>query len=197
MRKFVLFLLLIATMPIIATNPFPKKGYKVKWIERTNYGFDNYSCAIKQFKDCDSIFYMVYTTPGMPPYSIRFSFLNADAAIQLVDILQSLRKTERIKWINGYLAYTNANQTGRNSRYNDYWTYFKPRASERSVTTNFTLANAIYAYQRDRDKDARWRNITPEQWLGLFQTAKVVLPLIGGEGDSRTLYDKIMQDGGY
>ena len=56
---------------------------------------------------------------------------------------------------------------------------------------------ALYAYNRDRAKDARWADTTPEQWLQLYQAAKVVLPLMGAGEDAKTLYDKICTEGGY
>lgn len=196
MKKLLVLLLLMATLPIIAKDPL-KKGYKVDWIIKTDIGFERYVCTVRQFDDNDSICYMVYSMPQDPPYCIRFCFLPRKTAEQLVDILKEQGKFERKRWMKGYLAYTNAADIDQANRYNEYWTYFKPTVQERRLSKNFTLAAAIYAYNKDRDKHARWRNITPEQWLGLFEAAKVVLPLMGGEGDGRTLYDKIMQDGGY
>ena len=62
---------------------------------------------------------------------------------------------------------------------------------------NTGQAAAIYAYNRDRAKDARWADTTPEQWLQLYQAAKVILPLMGAGEDTKTLYDKICTEGGY
>ena len=95
------------------------------------------------------------------------------------------------------MRYTQASQVDPINRYNDYWTYFKPKIQERALAKNFSLSSAIYAYSRDRAKDAKWADTTPEQWLQLYQAAKVVLPLMGAGEDTKTLYDKICTEGGY
>ena len=115
----------------------------------------------------------------------------------IADAMEHLNKSDRIKWIKGYLRYTHACQVDPVIRYNDHWTYFKPKIQERSLAKNFSLSAAIYAYNRDRAKDARWADTTPEQWLQLYQAAKVVLPLMGAGEDTKTLYDKICTEGGY
>ena len=96
-----------------------------------------------------------------------------------------------------YLRYTHACQVDPVNRYNDYWTYFKPKIWERTLAKSFSLSAALYAYNRDRAKDARWADTTPEQWLQLYQAAKVILPLMGAGEDTKTLYDKICTEGGY
>ena len=196
MKKLILLLLLMTFVPVMAKDPL-KKGYKVEWVKNAQIGFERYTCYIKQFSDNDSLCYITYTAPQDPPYCLRFSFMPKTTAEELINILDGKGKFERKKWMRGYINYTHAADINAANRYNEYWTFFRPTAQERHLVKDFTLAAAIYAYHKDRDKHERWRNITPEQWLALFETAKVVLPLMGGEGDGRTLYDKIMQDGGY
>ena len=65
------------------------------------------------------------------------------------------------------------------------------------MAKDFSLSAAIYAYNKDRVKDVRLADTTPEQWLLLYQAAKVVLPLMGAGEDTKTLYDKICTEGGY
>lgn len=197
-KKLFLFLLLTLALPMAAQNTsFPKKGYNIKWIKRTASGFQNYSCTIKKFKDSDSIYYISYVTPDLQPYCICFSFLHQKGAEMIADALESRNRQEKIRWIKAYLNYTQVYDVDHITRYNEYWTYFKPKINERDLVKHFNLSSAIYAYNRDRDRDARWANITPDQWLQLYEAAKVVLPLMGAGADGRTLYDKIMQDGGY
>ena len=98
-------------------------------------------------------------------------------------------RKERIKWIKEYLAYTRVYDVGQTGTYNDYWTFFRPKATERGITTHFNLASALYAFHRDRDRDKRWANITPEQWYALYSASKVVLPLVGPSG-YHTSYEK-------
>ena len=168
---------------------FPKKGYNIKWIKRTNYGFDNYSCSIKKFEDSDTLYYISYVTPGMPPYSICFCFISQNSANIISSILEGKNRTEKIKWIKEYLGHTGVYEVSQTVTYNDCWTFFKPKATERSITKHFNLASAIYAFHRDRDRDARWASITPEQWIALYSAAKVVLPLVGPSG-YHTSYEK-------
>ena len=64
MKKLMLLLMLMVAMPSTAQNtdnPFPKKGYKVKWIKRTPHGFESYTCTIRKFEDSDTIYYMTYS----------------------------------------------------------------------------------------------------------------------------------------
>lgn len=183
MKKILLFLMLVMALPMTAQKTaFPKKGFNIKWIKRTNNGFDNYSCSIKKFEDSDTLYYISFVSPGMPPYSICFTFLGESTAEQIAAILKDLGKWEKKKWIMGYLRKTGAYQVSQTDTYNDCWTFFKPKATEREITKHFNLAAAIYAYHRDRDRDKRWASITPEQWMALYSAAKIVLPLVGPSG---------------
>ena len=177
MKKLMLLLMLMMALPSTAQNtdnPFPKKGYKVKWIKRTPHGFESYACTIRKFEDSDTIYYMTYTPPDLQPDCVCFSLIHQKGAEMIADAMEHLNKSERIKWIKGYLRYTHACQVDPINRYNDYWTYFKPKIRERTLGKNFSLSAAIYAYNRDRAKDARWADTTPEQWLQLYQAAKVI-----------------------
>lgn len=190
MKKIILLLVLVVALPMTAQNTsFPKKGYNIKWIKRTSYGFDNYSCVIKKFEDSDTLYYISYIRPKMPPYSICFSFIGQSTAEKIAETLERKNRTERIKWIKEYLGYAGAYELDQIVTYNDYWTFFRPKATERGITNHFNLAAAIYAFHRDRDRDKRWENITPEQWLALFSTAKIILPLVGPSGQ-HTSYEK-------
>lgn len=128
MKKILLFLMLVVALPMTAQNtPFPKKGYNIKWIKRTNYGFDNYSCKIKKFEDSDTLYYISYVTPEMPPYSICFGFIGQSSANKIAEILEGKKRKERIKWIKEYLAYTRVYDVGQTGTYNDYWSFSGPR----------------------------------------------------------------------
>ena len=190
MKKILLFLMLVVALPMTAQNmSFPKKGYNIKWIKNTKYGFENYSCSIKKFEDSDTLYYISYVTPGMPPYSICFGFLGQSTADKIAAVLEGKNRKERINWIKEYLGYTGVYDVGQTVTYNDYWTFFKPKATERGITKHFNLASALYAFHRDRDRDKRWASITPEQWMALYSAAKVVLPLVGPSG-YHTSYEK-------
>ena len=200
MKRLMILLMLMVAMPSTAQNtdnPFPQKGYKVKWTKRTPHGFESYACTIRKFEDSDTIYYMTYCPPDLQPYCVCFSLIHQKGAEMIADAMEHLNKSNRIKWIKGYLRYTHACQVDPVIRYNDHWTYFKPKIQERSLAKNFSLSAAIYAYNRDRAKDARWADTTPEQWLQLYQAAKVILPLMGAGEDTKTLYDKICTEGGY
>jgi len=200
MKKLMLLLMLMVTVPSVAQNtncPFPKQGYKVKWMKRTPRGFESYACTIRKFEDCDTIYYMTYSPPDLLPHCVCFSLIHQKGAEMIADAMEHLNRSERIKWIKGYLRYTHVGQVDHINRYNDYWTYFKPQVRERALAKDFSLSAAIYAYNKDRVKDVRLADTTPEQWLLLYQAAKVVLPLMGAGEDTKTLYDKICTEGGY
>lgn len=202
MKKILVFLLLFVTLTVTAQDnasdyTFPKKGYHIGWFENTGYGRKAFSCNIKRLKGTDSLCYITYNMPDMKPYHICFGIIYPEAARLLGQTMECLDKNGRIEWIKEFLEITNAYDIDEFNRYNDFWTYFKPRAHERKYSKHWDIYSVIYAYKKDREKDARWASVTPDQWLDFIGIAKEVLPLIGGEGDSRTLYDKIMQDGGY
>ena len=141
MKKIMLLLMLMVAMPSTAQNtdnPFPKKGYKVKWIKRTPHGFESYACTIRRFEESDTIYYMTYTPPDLQPYCVCFSLIHQKGAEMIADAMEHRNKSDRIKWIKGYLRYTHACQVDPVIRYNDHWTYFKPKIQERSLAKNFS-----------------------------------------------------------
>ena len=142
MKKLMLLLMLMMALPSTAQNtdnPFPKKGYKVKWIKRTPHGFESYACTIRKFEDSDTIYYMTYTPPDLQPDCVCFSLIHQKGAEMIADAMEHLNKSERIKWIKGYLRYTHACQVDPINRYNDYWTYFKPKIRERTLGKTTTI----------------------------------------------------------
>ena len=83
MKKLMLLLMLMVAMPSTAQNtdnPFPKKGYKVKWTKRTPHGFESYTCTIRKFEDSDTIYYMTYSPPDLQPYCVCFSLIHQKGA---------------------------------------------------------------------------------------------------------------------
>ena len=141
MKKLMLLLMLMVALSSTAQNkdnPFPKKGYKVKWIKRTPHGFESYTCTIRKFEDSDTIYCMTYSPPDLQPYCVCFSLIHQKGAELIADAMKHRNKSDRIKWIKGYLRYTHACQVDPVNRYNDYWTYFKPKIRERTLTKNFS-----------------------------------------------------------
>ena len=83
MKKLMLLLMLMVAMPSTAQNtdnPFPPKGYKVKWTKRTPHGFESYACTIRKFEDSDTIYYMTYSPPDLQPYCVCFSLIHQKGA---------------------------------------------------------------------------------------------------------------------
>jgi len=202
MKKILLFLLLFVTLTVAAQKnaeeiTFPKKGYHIGWFDNTAIGRKGFSCDIKRLKGTDSLCYITFNMPEMKPYNICFGIIGPQGAKIITQVMDSLDKKGRIAWIKKFLECSNAYEINEFNRYNSYWTYFKPRAHEREYAKHWNIRSVIYAYKKDREKDARWASVTPDQWLSFFGAVKEVLPLMGGDGDSRTLYDKIMQEGGY
>lgn len=166
------------------TNLFPKKGYNIKWIKRTKSGFDDVSCEIKKFKDCDSLYYIVYNRPDIRRYCIQFSLLDEQGAQELAVILSKLSRKERISFMKDYLYATHANDLNHISRYNEYWTYFKPKINERNYI--FSSKTALYAYHIERQGRNSLKKITPTEWYLLIKMMSK-MPV-----DNRSLYDKIV-----
>ena len=165
-------------------NIFPKKGYNIKWIKRTKYGFDDVSCEIKKFKDCDSLYYIVYNRPDIRRYCIQFSLLDEQGAQELAVILSKLSRKEKISFMKDYLYVTHANDLNHISRYNEYWTYFKPKINERNYI--FSSKTAQYAYYIERQGRNSLKKITPTEWYLLIKLMSK-MPV-----DNRILYDKIV-----
>lgn len=189
MKRFLILLVFVGiTSAIIAQSSdsfafqFPKKGYKVKWRENIKNSFGDFSCHINKFEDSDSLYYIIYSNPKIRPYCMQFCFLSIQEARVIHTLMQQQNKEGQKRFIRHLLNLSKANELDHITRYNHYWTYFKPRVNERWMTKNFSLGVAIYAYNRDREKDRRLAEITPEQWMALFNAAKVVLPMIGESG---------------
>lgn len=161
---------------------FPKKGYKVKWRENIKQSFGEFSCSINKFEESDSIYYMIYSNPKIRPFCMQFCFLSIQEARIIHTMMQQQNKEGQKRFIRHLIEYTKGNELDHIIRYNRYWTYFKPRVNERWMTKNFSLGVAIYAYNRDRERDRKLAEITPEQWMALFNAAKVILPMIGEDG---------------
>ena len=89
--------MLVVALPMTAQNTsFPKKGYNIKWIKNTKYGFENYSCSIKKFEDSDTLYYISYVTSGMPPYSICFGFIPQSSANKIAEILEGKKRENKM-----------------------------------------------------------------------------------------------------
>ena len=95
MKKLMILLMLMVALPSTAQNsdnPFPKKGYKVKWIKRTPNGFESYTCTIRKFEDSDTIYYMTYSPPDLQPNCVCFSLIHQKGAEMIADAMEHLNK---------------------------------------------------------------------------------------------------------
>ena len=171
------------------TFKFPKKGCFVGWMKKNNGSFLFYNWKLKKFKDADSVFYMEYNHPYQVKESKIFCFVDFDTAKSIYLFLKQNKEPVREKWVKDFLSKTGVYGLDKINRYNDCWTYFIPKAYERGY--KFDLSTAMYAFKRDRDRDEKIKNITPEQWITFFKAVKVVLPLMP-DGDNRTLYEQMV-----
>lgn len=171
--------------------PFRKKGYKVTWLQRNSSGsFGEYTCEVKKFKECDSLYYMIYKRPDTRKYCVQFAFLNETGARQLAAELEKRSMRNRGEFMRYLMKETHADELDHLRRYNKFWTYFKPRINERF--SKFNLNVAIYGYNIERERKNPYKDISPQQWLFLIKAMGGLLPIIGAGMDDRPLYDKVV-----
>ncbi len=197
MRTILFFIIFLTASTMQAQDKidsiqFPSKGYTIRW---PNSDLSINTVTIKKFKESDSLYYVKFVSDNMTPYSIFFTCLNERNAKIISYVLDKLNKKQRTKFIKDFLKSTHFYDKYQGEDV-DNWTYFNAKVNERYLMKNFNLDFAIYAFKKEKEAKERWKNVSPEQWMILFQAAKAILPVMAAGADTRTLYDKVLS-GGY
>ena len=203
MKKYIVFILLLISATISAKQkeyipgePWPENGYDI------SYYATGIQLYIKRFVDNDTLYYLKMKYPGNSKND-NFYFITiprADVDSLLINIMttQNLKKLgPKTRYMNKYLnnhkieivykstydRYYNINNTN--------WTYYEPKKKQ---TFNSKTAAVAYVMQR---KPKNKSVMSFDEWTYFYDNMKMALKLLGSGADTRTLYDKVMQSGGY
>ena len=201
MRKIFLFTLMLMTLSAVGKNyipgePWPAMGYDLSSYSR------HLAVSVQRFVDNDTLYYLKMKPDAMKKYEgfyfISIDKVAADSILRYTLTDEKFKKLRhRDKWFH-YLMdglgaetiYRSLNGYDKNINETE-WTYYNPQRSR-----SFTTGEAAQAYRNQRSPKKQME-ISPEAWDYFYGNIKFVLKIMGGAADTRTLYDKVMQSGGY
>ena len=203
MKKYIVFILLLISATVSAKQkeyipgePWPENGYDI------SYYATGIQLYIKRFVDNDTLYYLKMKYPG-DRKNDNFYFITiprADVDSLLINIMttQKLKKLgPKTRYMNKYLDKLKE-ETVYRSTYDSYyninntqWTYYEPKKKQ---TFNSKTAAVAYVMQR---KPKNKSVMSFDEWTYFYDNMKMALKLLGSGADTRTLYDKVMQSGGY
>ena len=176
-------------------------------------------CRLEKFADCDTLAYLKLRSKKMKENEFYFLFLPISEATVILDSVlvksKERKEKQRYFWFRNYIESTGLRlETDNNASYGDMvkmkidkdsdWTLFKAKkvANGKPHTSldyfkyeelTRKKAAAAYLYQRGYDeKGNKRKNLTEQDWLALFKVVAVLLPHVGGQGDTRALFDQIV-----
>ena len=205
MKKYIIFIILLIAVTATAKRkeyipgePWPENGYDL------SYYASGINLYVNRFVDNDTLYYlkMEYCRMKEKGEFFFFSFPGAEVDSLLINLLTTQR-FQKLKpktiYIHNYLQrYKEETVFGWLSHYetckiNDtQWTLYKPKKKQKQ-TFNSQTAAVAYAQQRAPKK----KQMTLAEWNYFYESMKMALKFMGGGTESKTLYDKVMQDGGY
>lgn len=199
MRKILLLIILSIALPVCAKKyvpgePWPAKGY-------------NLPCAyveLQRFPDAELYYLKIKERDD------RFRFLVVEREVADSILLYTMTKTylpkftQRQQWLREFLEATGEHEPITKSE----WTLFKPKRIYKKINGRGGLywrrfdqgfAWDLYCEQRDLDpKTGEPKGKpSPEAQMAFINMVRAVLPVFASGADCRTLYDKVVQSGGY
>ena len=176
-------------------------------------------CRLERFADCDTLTYLKLRSKKMKENEFYFLFMPVREATVILDSVlvksKERKGKQRYVWFHNYIESTGLKlETDNNASYENMikvkfdkdsdWTLYKlkkvangkPHASlDYFRYEDFTREKAAtaYLYQRGYDeKGNKRKNLTAEDWTALFKAVAVLLPHVGGQVDTRTDFDKLV-----
>lgn len=203
MKKYIVFILLLISATVSAKQkeyipgePWPENGYDI------SYYATGIKLYIKRFVDNDTLYYLQMKYPGDRKndnfYFITIPRSDVDSLLINIMTTQKLKKLgPKTRYMNKYLDKLKE-ETVYRSTYDSYyninntnWTYYEPKKKQ---TFNSKTAAVAYVMQR---KPKNKSVMSFDEWTYFYENMKMALKLLGSGADTRTLYDKVMQSGGY
>lgn len=203
MKKYIVFILLLISATVSAKQkeyipgePWPENGYDI------SYYATGIQLYIKRFVDNDTLYYLKMKYPGDRKndnfYFITIPRSDVDSLLINIMTTQKLKKLgPKTRYMNKYLDKLKE-ETVYRSTYDSYyninntqWTYYEPKKKQ---TFNSKTAAVAYVMQR---KPKNKSVMSFDEWTYFYENMKMALKLLGSGADTRTLYDKVMQSGGY
>ena len=205
MKKIILFLAILLTLPVAARKyipgePWPADGYNLK-----SYA-PEFDVSVQQFPDNDTLYYLKISPNGMVNtkdyYYLTINEQAADSILTYVLTDKIFEKQRhRSKWLYLLMKETQADivlkslNGGRGNSYEEKakqteWTRYTPRPN-----MPFTAEQAMQAYVQQRTP-VKKVEFSGEQWAHFINQVGFVIKIMGEGAQHRTLYDKVMR-GGY
>lgn len=201
MRKLILLIMLLTAITVSAKKyipgePWPEKGYDLSSYSR------HLAVSVQRYTDNDTLYYLKMKPDAMAKYE-GFYFLTidkvaADSILRYTLTDEKFTKLrQRDKWFHYFMEDLGAETVyrslnGYDKNVNDTeWTYYQPQNNN-----VFNTEAAAYAYRNQRSPKKKYE-MSPEVWDYFYSNLKFALKIMGGGADTRTLYDKVMQSGGY
>lgn len=203
MKTIITILFMMAALPMSAIKyspgePWPENGYDL-----SSYAM-HLKVSVQRFQDNDTLYYLKMTPYAMKKYDgYYFMTINKQAADSIItntltdEKFKKLRHRDRwfqnlMKNLGAEIIYRSLN-SGIGNYYekqvnNTEWSYYKNNQKLNTKT-------ALQAYETQRNPQKT--EFSPEAWGHFLRQASFALKIMGAGADTRTLYDKIMQDGGY
>lgn len=201
MKKLILLTMLLTAMTVSAKKyipgePWPAMGYDLSSYSR------HLAVSVQRYSDNDTLYYLKMKPDAMKKYD-GFYFLTidkvaADSILRYTLTDEKFTKLrQRDKWFHYFMEDLGAETVyrslnGYDKKVNDTeWTYYHPQNNK-----VFNTESAAYAYNNQRSPKKKYE-MSPEVWDYFYSNLKFALKIMGGGADTRTLYDKVMQSGGY
>ena len=202
MKKLLLMIILAVILPISITaknyipgEPWPRDGYKLSmWVTPPCAR----SIEVQRFVDAD-FFYLKVRTIGLKDGEFYYLAIIREVADSILRFTSTdeffPKKLQREKWMEEFLK-----STGKPKKVLAYkqhngrkYAYLAWRRFDQSAAWD------TYCEQRHLDPKTgeQRKQVSAEGMMAFMSMVKNILPVMAAGSDSRTLYDKIMQDGGY
>ena len=201
MKKFILLYMLLMTLSAMAQNyipgaPWPQAGYDLSSYSR------HLSVSVQRFADNDTLYYLRMKPDAIKKYDgfyfVTIDRIAADSILRYTLTSEKFTKLRhRDKWfhllmdgLGAEVVYRSLNGYQKDINKTE-WTYYSPQQNQ-----PFNTETAAKAYSNQRAPKKK-NEISLEAWDYFYSNVKFVLKIMGGGADTRTLYDKVMQSGGY
>lgn len=201
MKKLILLTMLLTAITVSAKKYIPGEPWPAMGYDLSSYSI-HLAVSVQRYSDNDTLYYLKMKPDAMKKYD-GFYFLTidkvaADSILRYTLTDEKFKKLRhRDKWFHLFmdglkaeLVYRSLNGYEKNINETE-WTYYEPQKNQ-----PFSTEQAARAYTSQRTPKKKFK-MTPETWDYFYGSLKFALKIMGGGVDTRTLYDKIMQSGGY
>ena len=201
MKKYIIFIMLLIS--VIATakkkeyipgEPWPENGYDLSYYAALH------KFTVQRFIDNDTLYYLkIQLHAKDKPNDFYFMTIDKPTVDSLLICTLTTQKFQKLRqkfhWMYEFKQKINTDAVLNDRLYTDVsktqWTFCSLKKNQ---TFNTKTAEMAYTLQRTPKKK---KKMTFDEWNYFYENMRAALKLLGGGTESKTLYDKVMQDGGY